>query len=116
MIKFFKKLAPVNRLINVFITLLPSFIALVAILVVFFYAFAIIGVSLYGSIFANFANLGSALFVLVQAFTLDGWASTIARPVMSVYPYAWIYFSSFVLLSGLVVVSFIVSAIKQIKE
>lgn len=114
LLKYLDRFKSLNDIVEIFIKLLPAFASLMGILVIFFYSFAVIGVSLYGAIFANFADLGSALFVLIQAFTLDGWASTIARPVMSVYPDAWLYFTSFILLSFLVVTSFIMTAIVRV--
>ena len=71
-------------------------------------------VSLFGDVFASFSTLGASMFTLLQGFTLDGWASTIARPVMIVFPYAWIYFVSLIVLAFLIVVSFVISAISQI--
>lgn len=113
LIKYLDRFPTLNDMVEIFIKLLPNFVALLSILAVIFYSFAVIGVSLYGDVFKDFDCLGSALFVLIQAFTLDGWASTIARPVMSVYPDAWLYFSSFILLAFLVVTSFLVSSIAK---
>lgn len=114
LLKYLDRFPALNDIVEIFIKLLPNFIALMAVLVVFFYSFAVIGVSLYGDIFKDFMSLGNALFVLLQAFTLDGWASTIARPVMSVFPHAWLYFSSFILLSFLIVTSFVMSSIVKV--
>lgn len=109
--KFLDHFKSLDNLVDTFIKLLPNFISLLAVEAVIFYSFAVIGVSLYGDVFKDFSTLGSTLFVLMQAFTLDGWASSIARPVMMVFPDAWLYFTSFILLAFLVVVSFIMNAI-----
>lgn len=114
LLKYLDRFPTLNDIVEIFIKLLPNFVALMAMLVVFFYSFAVIGVSLYGDIFKDFMSLGNALFVLLQAFTLDGWASMIARPVMSVFPHAWLYFSSFILLSFLIVTSFLMSSIVKV--
>lgn len=114
LLKYLDRFKTLNDMVEIFIKLLPVFASLVGIVAVLMYSFAIIGVSLYGGVFANFNNLGSALFVLIQAFTLDGWASTIARPVMAVYPDAWLYFTSFILLSFLIVISFVMTSINKV--
>lgn len=114
LLKYLDRFPSLNEIVEIFIKLLPNFVALMSIMVVFFYSFAVIGVSLYGDVFRDFSTLGSALFVLLQAFTLDGWASTIARPVMAVFPEAWIYFASFILVSALVVTSFLMSSILKV--
>ena len=67
--------------------------------------------------FSKINNLVKVFLDLLPSFfsfTLDGWASSIARPVMLIYPHAWIFFSAVILVSFLLVVSFVVSSIKQI--
>lgn len=114
LLKYVNRFSKMNNLVQVFLQLLPSFASFLAIFAVFFYVFAIIAVSLYGETFAAFGTLGAAVFTLLQVFTLDGWAAAIARPVMMVYPDAWVFFVSVVLFSFLLVVSFVVSAIVQV--
>ena len=114
LLKYVDRFSKINNLVKVFLDLLPSFFSFLAIFAVFFYVFAIIAVSLYGETFGAFGTLGEAMFTLLQVFTLDGWASSIARPVMLVYPHAWIFFSAVILVSFLLVVSFVVSSIRQV--
>lgn len=114
--KFLDHFPNLDNLVDTFIKLLPNFISLLAVEAVIFYSFAIIGVSLYGDVFKDFSTLGSTLFVLMQAFTLDGWAASIARPVMLVFPDAWLYFTSFILLSFLILVSFLMNAITTVMD
>jgi len=112
--KYVQKFSKMNNLVEIFITLLPTFVSFIAVFVIFSYVFAIMAVSLFGDVFASFSTLGASMFTLLQGFTLDGWASTIARQVMIVFPYAWIYFVSLIVLAFLIVVSFVISAISQI--
>lgn len=114
--KFLDHFKSLDNLVDTFIKLLPNFVSLLAVEAVIFYSFAVIGVSLYGDVFKDFATLGSTLFVLMQAFTLDGWAASIARPVMLVFPDAWFYFTSFILLSFLILVSFLMNAITTVMD
>ena len=114
LLKYVNKFSGLKEIIDTFVKLLPNFVAVMFVFAIFFYAFAIIAVNLYGSVFVEFSSLGTALFALLQTFTLDGWASSIARPVMSVFPHAWIFFSSFVLISFLLVISFVMSEIAVI--
>ncbi len=114
--KFLDHFKSLDNLVDTFIKLLPNFVSLLAVEAVIFYSFAVIGVSLYGDVFKDFSTLGSTLFVLMQAFTLDGWAASIARPVMLVFPDAWLYFTSFILLSFLILVSFLMNAITTVMD
>lgn len=114
LLKYINKFSRLKQLINTFIALLPNFMAMLLVFVVFMYVFAIISVSMFGDVFVEFASLGSALFALLQIFTLDGWASDIARPVMTVFPHSWIFFVSFVFVSFLLVVSFLMSVVSEL--
>jgi len=113
-LKYIDRFARLKSIINTFIALLPIFMAMLAVFAVFFYVFAIIAVCLFGDIFVEFATLGDSLFTLLQVFTLDGWASNIARPVMSVFPDAWFFFAAFVFASFLIVISFLLSAVGEV--
>ena len=114
LLKYVHRFSKMNNLVEVIITLLPTFLSFLSIFLIFSYVFAIMAVSLFGDVFTAFSTLGSSMFTLLQGFTLDGWASSIARPVMVVFPHAWIYFVSLVVLAFLIVISFIVSAVSQI--
>lgn len=111
LLRYINRFKPMKNIINIFLMILPNFAAMAAVLGVFMYVFGILAVSLFGEVFVEFADLPSALFALIQTFSLDGWISGIARPVMAVYPYAWIFFLSFVMISFLIVTSFLLSVI-----
>ena len=113
-LKYMRKFTGLRRMINTLTSLLPNFFYTLLISIVFVYVFAIIAVMLYGDEFIEFSDLGSATFALLQVFTLDGWASNIARPVMSVFPHAWIFFISFVFVAFMIVSSFLINAISDI--
>jgi len=115
-LRYINKFSRLKDMINTFILLLPNFLAMLAVFAVFFYVFAIISVYLYGGVFIEFSTLSHAMFTLLQIFTLDGWASNIARPVMSVFPNAWIFFISFVFICLLIVFSFVLSAFSDLSN
>lgn len=95
---------------------IPSVISTMFLFVVFFYVFAVMAVYLFGRDFVEFASLGSSLFALFQTFTLDGWSNDIARPIMSFYPNAWIFFVSFIMISVFIILSMVVSIITDVIE
>ena len=59
---------------------------------------------------AHWGSLGRALLTLFQILTLEGWVE-IQRAVLDVYPLAWIYFSSFVLVAVFVVVNLFIAVV-----
>ena len=113
-LKYMRKFTGLRRIINTMTYLLPNFVYTLLISAVFVYVFAIIAVMLYGDVFIEFSDLGSATFALLQVFTLDGWASNIARPVMTVFPHSWLFFTSFVFASFMIVSSFLINAVSDI--
>ncbi len=90
-------------------------------LALIFYIFAIMGTTMYAETFPQyFGSIGKSMFTLFQIMSLDDWATELARPIMAVFPFAWVYFVSFILLSSFVVmnviVGVIVNAISEISE
>lgn len=112
--KYINRFSQLNRILNVLTALLPNFVAIMLVFAVFLYVFSIVAFSLFGETFVEFSTLGNSLFSMLQVFTLDGWASEIARPVMSIYPHAWIFFMVYLLISCLIVLSFVMSVIDEI--
>ena len=114
LLRYVNKFTRLKQMINTFLALLPNFMAMLLVMAVFFYVFAIMAVFLFGDVFIEFSDLGSSLFALLQVITLDGWASNIARPVMAVFPHSWLFFVSFVFISFLITVSFLMSVVSEV--
>ena len=77
-----------------------------------FYIFAVMGTNLFGDSFPeDFGQLGLTLFSLFQVMTLESWSEEIARPVMEVYPLAWLYFVTFILVSAFTVLNLFIGII-----
>lgn len=114
--KYVQKFSKLHNLVEVFVSLLPTFASFMVVFVIFVYVFAIIGTSLFGDVFADFSSLGGSLFTLMQGLTFESWTSSIARPIMTIFPHAWIYFVSMIVFEFLIIVSFIISALCQINK
>ena len=114
LLRYVNKFTRLKQMINTFLALLPNFMAMLLVMAVFFYVFSIMAVCLFGDVFIEFSDLGSSLFALLQVVTLDGWASNIARPVMAVFPHSWLFFVSFVFISFLITVSFLMSVVSEV--
>lgn len=100
---------------------IPSILCTGGLLTLIFYIFSIMGVSLFGESFPEwFGNIGRAMYTLFQVMTLESWSMGISRPVMEVYPMAWMYFVPFVLISSFivmnVVVGIVVNAISDVAQ
>ena len=78
----------------------------------FFYIFAIMSTQLFGEKFPLwFGTLGESFYTLFQIMTLESWSMGIVRPVMDVYPYAWIFFVPFIFIVTFVMINLVVAII-----
>jgi len=77
-----------------------------------FYVFAVIGTELFGGRFPEwFGNIGASMYTLFQVMTLESWSMGIARPVMDAYPFAWLYFVPFILISAFTILNLFIGII-----
>lgn len=91
---------------------IPSISWTAVLLLLIYYIFAIMGVTLFGSTFeAWFGSIGKSMYTLFQVMTLESWSMGIARPVMEVFPWAYIYFVPFVLIASFIVMNVVVGIV-----
>ncbi len=114
-LRILRLLTKVDRLRHIVESLMraiPSIGWIALLLSMVFYIFAVMGTELFGRSFPEtFGHLGRSLFSLFQIMTLESWSMAVARPVMEVYPYAWLYFVSFILITAFTVLNLFIGII-----
>lgn len=81
-------------------------------LLLVFYVFGVMATVLFGSEFPErFGDLGASMYSLFQIMTLESWSEAMGRPVMEIYPYAWIFFITFILASSFTVLNLFIGVI-----
>ncbi len=91
---------------------LPGMGSIVALLSLVFYVAAVIATQLFGEAFPDwFGTLGASLYTLFQIMTLESWSMGIVRPVMEVYPFAWLYFVPFILIATFMMLNLFIAVI-----
>jgi len=81
-------------------------------LMLVFYVFAVMGTMMFGEEFPGlWGNLGRSLFTLFQVMTLESWSTGVARPMFDAYPWAWVYFVPFILVSSFMVLNLFIAII-----
>ncbi len=81
-------------------------------LLLVFYVFAVMGTMMFGQEFPElWGNLGRSLFTLFQVMTLESWSTGVARPMFDAYPWAWIFFVPFILVSSFMVLNLFIAII-----
>ncbi len=91
---------------------IPSIGWIGGLLVLVFYIFGVMGTELFGASFPDwFGNVALSMYTLFQVMTLESWSMGIARPVMEVHPYAWLYFVPFILVTSFTVLNLFIGII-----
>lgn len=110
-----------RRVIGGLILALPGMGSIVLLMTLVFYVFSVMATKLYGAVFPEwFGTIGASAYSLFQIMTLESWSMGIVRPVMEVFPNAWMFFIPFILCTAFTVlnlfIGIIVSAMQQEHE
>lgn len=99
-----------RRVVSALFRALPAASAVVLLLALLTYAFAVVATKVLGDAFPEwFGTLGRSMYTLFQIMTLDSWSSGIVRSVAEKFPLAWIPFVAFVIVSSYVVLNLFVA-------
>ncbi|RLJ41377.1 voltage-gated sodium channel [Litoreibacter meonggei] len=101
-----------RRVVEGLVTALPGMASVFLLMALLFYIGAVVSTKLFGAAFPDwFGTLGLSGYTLFQIMTLESWSMGIVRPVMEVYPYAWVFFLPFILVTTFAVVNLLVGLI-----
>ncbi len=101
-----------RRVVEGFVTALPGMGSVFLLMAIIFYIGAVIATKLFASSFPDwFGSLPLSAYTLFQIMTLESWSMGIVRPVMAVYPYAWVFFVPFIMVTTFAVVNLLVGLI-----
>ena len=110
-----------RRVVGGLVAALPGMASVVLLLTLVFYVFAVMATKLFAASFPEwFGSIGASAYSLFQIMTLESWSMGIVRPVMDVYPWAWIFFIPFIVTTSFAVlnlfIGIIVSAMQEESE
>jgi voltage-gated sodium channel len=101
-----------RRVMGGMLTAIPSMGAVITLLALIFYVCAVIATKVYGPDFPDkFGTLGASFYSLFQIMTLEGWSTEFVVPVMEKFPYAWIFFILFMLVTSFTVLNLFIGII-----
>ncbi|MGR3511421.1 MAG: ion transporter [Paracoccaceae bacterium] len=101
-----------RRVIEGFLSAVPGMASVFGLMALIFYIASVISTKLFAASFPEwFGTLGKSAYSLFQIMTLESWSMGIVRPVMEVYPYAWVFFVPFILVTTFAVVNLVVGLI-----
>ncbi len=101
-----------RRVVGGLLSAIPGLASVFGIISIIFYVAAVIATKLFGADFPEwFGTLGASAYTLFQVMTLESWSMGIVRPVMEVFPQAWIFFVLFILISTFTMLNLFIAVI-----
>ena len=90
---------------------IPSMGHVILLLGLLLYVYGVLGVNLFAEVDpAHWGSLGTALLTLFQMLTLEGWVEILGA-VLPARPFAWLFFSSFIVVAVFVVINLFVAVV-----
>ena len=91
---------------------IPGMGAVFLLIALVFYISAVMTTKLFGASFPEwFGSIGASLYSLFQIMTLEAWSDGIVRPLMEIYPFAWMFFVPFILITSFIVLNLFIAII-----
>ena len=91
---------------------LPGLSSVVMLMALIFYVSSVVATGLFSNQFPQwFGTLGETAYTLFQVMTLESWSMGIARPVLEAFPYAWIFFVLFILVTTFTMLNLFIAVI-----
>lgn len=101
-----------RRVVGGLIAALPGMGSIMLLLGLVYYVFAVMATKLFGASFPDwFGTIGLSAYSLFQIMTLESWSMGIVRPVMEIYPLAWLFFIPFIVSTTFTVLNLFIGII-----
>ena len=95
---------------------IPGMTSVIGVLALLFYVAAVLATRLFGDspdpdLQEWFGSIGASAYTLFQIMTLESWSMGIVRPVMELYPYSWLFFVPFIIITSFAVLNLFIGII-----
>ena len=106
-------MVPQMRLVvGALLNAVPGIASIAGLMMILYYVFAVMATELFGDTHPQwFGTIGASMYTLFQVMTLESWSMGIARPVMEVHPYAWLFFVPFILVATFTILNLFIAII-----
>lgn len=109
-LRLFSVVPRLRAVVDALLSALPGMGSVVVVMTLVFYVAAVMATKLFGGAFPDwFGTIGAAMYTLFQVMTLESWSMGIVRPVLEVYPYAWIFFVPFIIVTSFAVLNLFIA-------
>jgi voltage-gated sodium channel len=101
-----------RRVVGGLVAALPGMGSIMLLLTLVFYVFSVMATKLFGAAFPDwFGTIALSAYSLFQIMTLESWSMGIVRPVMEIFPYAWMFFIPFIVCTTFTVLNLFIGII-----
>ncbi len=105
-----------NRVITAIGQSIPGMLSVIGVLGLVFYVSAVLATKLFGqhpdpNLQEWFGNVGASAYSLFQIMTLESWSMGIVRPTMEFFPWAWVFFVPFIIITSFAVLNLFIGII-----
>lgn len=105
-----------RRVISALFRAIPGMASIMSVLLVIYYVAAVLATHIFGhsqdaTLESLFGSVGASMFTLFQLMTLEGWREGIAEPAMAIYPWSWIFFVIFIIVTSFAVLNLFIGVI-----
>jgi len=101
-----------RQVVGALLSSIPGLSSIILLLALVYYVFAVMATNLFGTQFPQwFGSITESMYSLFQIMTLESWSMGIVRPIMDVYPLAWIFFVTFILISTFTMLNLFIAVI-----
>ena len=95
---------------------IPGMLSVIGVLCLVFYVSAVLCTNLFGQhpdprMQEWFGSVGASGYTLFQIMTLESWSMGIVRPTMELFPYAWLFFVPFIIITSFAVLNLFIGII-----
>lgn len=105
-----------RRVVSALLISIPGMTSIISVLLLIFYVSAVLATQLFGSHPAAdmqemFGTIARSMYTLFEIMTLEGWSEGVADPTMVHFPWAWIFFVPFIVITSFAVLNLFIGII-----
>ena len=95
---------------------IPGMMSVLSVLLLIFYVAAVLTTKLFGfhedpQMQEWFGSIGASAYTLFQIMTLESWSMGIVRPTMEIFPWSWMFFVPFIIVTSFAVLNLFIGII-----
>lgn len=106
-----------QMLLSALIKSIPRMGYVVLLMFIIFYIYAAIGSFLFHTVDEQlWGNIALAMLTLFQVATFESWATAVLYPTMEHFPYAWIYFLTFIFLNAFIFLNMMIGIVLDVMQ